>query len=44
MLVWWFTANVDSVLGFWLLVDVGYIAEAVDTEAVYENVLIHYFI
>jgi hypothetical protein len=31
MLVSWFIANVDSILGFWLLVDVDHIAEVVDT-------------
>ena len=33
--VWWFIANVELVLGVWLLVDTG---------AVYEIVLTHYFI
>jgi hypothetical protein len=41
MLLWWFIANVDCVLGFWHGVDMGYITEVLDTEAVYEMVATH---
>jgi hypothetical protein len=35
-------ANVDAVLVFWHLVDVGYIAKVVDRGSVYEIVVTHF--